>query len=497
MTIRDWSAVTGDKLLSTGVVVVGSGPGGAAIARILAESGAQVVMLEEGPAKPMFRPNAAHTNRYHMQEGGAMMARGTLFMPIAAGRGIGGGSLVNSALCFRTPDEVLDQWCDQLQTEAYRPSAMKPVFDEVERIIGLTVTTEKMAGENNLIVVRGAKALGLPGGLAPRNAPKCIGCGMCNFGCPSGGKASVDLNFIPRAQAAGMTIQADCRVDRVLQDNGRAVGVSGVVRHPETGEIQGRLEVLADTVIIACGGIGTPRLLHESGIANKLGPVGQGLHVHPGSAVIGECDHEVRMWTGATQGAYFHDPELPGMLPHTFTAPPGAVLLLTGKVGLEAKEAMHRAKFLCGCITMISDKGEGTVGARSSGRANIKYHFADNDIYRIKLGMVRTAEVLMAGGAKRLMAPVHGVGVHDNVASFKQALMPRTIREFTMYASHPMASCRMGLDPETSVVGPTGEAHRLKGLYVADSSVFPSSLGVNPQLTTMALATVIGRQMTR
>ena len=111
--------------------------------------------------------------------------------------------------------------------------------------------------------------------------------------------------------------------------------------------------------------------------------------------------------------------------------------------------------------------------------------------------MVRTAEVLMAGGAKRLMAPVHGVGVHDNVASFKQALMPRTIREFTMYASHPMASCRMGLDPETSVVGPTGEAHRLKGLYVADSSVFPSSLGVNPQLTTMALATVIGRQMTR
>jgi len=496
MTLRDHTDAAGQTTLSADVVIVGTGPGGAAVARVLASSGRSVVLLEEGPARPNFRPNFTHTNRYHMQEGGAMVATSVDgMMPIAAGRGVGGGSLVNSAICFRTPDHVLESWVDRLGGDRrYDAAALSPVFDELEDLLQVGVTRDEIAGENNRIVVRGAQALGLPGGLVRRNTPGCNGCGICNFGCPVGGKASVDRNLIPMARSHGAIVQGDTKVHTILERDGRASGVVGTVSHPDTRDVVGELTVHAPMVFVCAGGIGTPRLLHHAGLAPRLGDaVGAHLHVHPGNAVIGICDEPVRMWSGATQGAYFEHPELPGVLPHTLTAPPGALMLLLGKVGHAAKSMLPMMQYLCGCVVMISDKGEGWVSSTAQGRSQIGYRFAPDDIDRIKAGMVETARVLLAGGARQVLGPVHGLGTHDSVGSFEAAIADRTIHDFALYASHPMGSCRMGADPATSVIGPTGEAHGLPGLFLADSSVFPSSLGVNPQLTTMTLATAIAR----
>jgi choline dehydrogenase-like flavoprotein len=144
---------------------------------------------------------------------------------------------------------------------------------------------------------------------------------------------------------------------------------------------------------------------------------------------------------------------------------------------------------------MISDKGSGSVGARADGRAQIGYDFDPHDVERIKAGMLRTAEVLLAGGAAEITAPVRGMALHRSIGSFADNLASKTIRDFGLYASHPMATCRMGRDPSTSVIDPYGMSHALPGLFIADASVFPTSLGVNPQLTTMAIATMLGRQM--
>jgi choline dehydrogenase-like flavoprotein len=499
VTLRGFADARGTTSLDADVVVVGSGPGGSAISRVLSEAGARVVVLEEGPPTPRFKPNYLHTQRYHMQEGGMMVARAgaTHAMPIAAGRGVGGGSLVNSAICFRTPARVLDGWAALLGgDDRFSRANLDPVYAEMEALLGVGATDDETSGENNRIIKRGAEKLGFPGGMAPRNAPGCVGCSLCNMGCPSGGKASVDRVLVPIAREHGAVVQADVKVDEILIDGGRAVGVAGNVHDTDTQEIVGRITVRAGKVIVCAGGVGTPRLLHHTGVAARLGPaVGRGMHVHPGNAVLGLCDYDVHMWKGATQGAYFEDPELPGVLPHTFNAPPGVVLVLLGGVGQDAKENLPLLRRLCGSVVMVSDTGEGTVGARADGRADLAYDFAPQDVERIKRGMVSTARVLLAGGAKKITGMVHGVGWHEDVDTFAKALQTRTIDDFGLYASHPMASCRMGADPESSVVGPNGESHGLPGLYIADSSVFPTSLGVNPQLTTMVLATVIGRRL--
>lgn len=496
MTIRTFEDARGANTIEADDVIVGTGPGGAAAARVLAEAGRRVVLVEEGPGRSMFRPNQAHTMRYHMQEGGSMIAFGSAAVTVAAGRGVGGGSLVNSAICWRAPDDILSGWTDVLGGDRrFAPEQMTPVYDEIGQIIEVTKTHDGIAGENNALVVRGARALGLEADLLHRNTPGCIGCGICNFGCPSGGKASVDRNLLVMARAHGAIVQADCRVDRVLVEDDRAVGVVGVVHDTHTRAPVGELTVRAERVLVAAGAVGTPRLLHQAGLADRLGPrVGKGLHLHPGNAILGLCDHEVKMWTGATQGAYFADPDLPGVLPHTLNLPPGALLLAMGGVGREAKENIALTPRMAGCLVMVSDKGEGTVGATSQGTADLRYWFADEDVVNMRAGLKRTCEVLLAGGVKRLLVPIAGAGWVDSLEEAHAAIDRADLTDYLLlYAAHPMATCRMGTDRDNSVIGPDGQAHGLKGLYLVDGSIFPTSLGVNPQWTIMTMATILAR----
>lgn len=499
--LRDAAPADGFEAIGSGrdftadVVIVGAGPGGGSIARVLSEGGLDVLVLEEGPASSRFRPNYAHTARYHMQESGAMVARGRAMMPIAAGRGVGGGTLINSALSFRAPDTVLDDWAELLDEPGLSSAAMASIYDEISAMVGVGVTPDAIAGENNRLIVRGIEKLGLDGGLAPRSTPGCVGCGVCYFGCPSGGKASADRTFFPRAVNAGCRIQAEVRVNEVLTEGGRAVGVRGFALHPDTLERGGTVTVRAARVVLAAGGIGTPRLLWTTGLGTALGPVGEGLHVHPGSTILAECDHTVEMWKGATQGAYFHHPDLPGVLPHTFSAPPEACLIAAGFIGAKWQEGLALLPKLCGMLVMVSDKGSGRVRAFSDGRADITYDFDDEDITRTKRGLVEVARVLQAGGAGRLHVPIFGVPPTETPEELEAALASRSLTDFTLYAAHPMSTCRMHTDADKGVIRPDGQAHNLPGLYISDASVFPTSLGVNPQLTTMAMGTYLGRKM--
>lgn len=495
MTVYGWEDAKGERKLECDVVIVGTGPGGAAMARVLAEGGKRVILLEEGPHVSHFRPNQANVMRYHMQEGGSMVAFGSGAVGVAAGRGVGGGSLVNSAICWRTSDHVLESWETVLGGDTrFSPQEMRPVYAELEVPLGITQTREDIAGENNKLIVRGAKLLGLDAGLLWRNTPGCVGCGVCNYGCPSGGKASVDKNLIPMARAHGAIVQGDTKVERILVEDGKACGVVGTVRETDSGKIVGTTTVRAEKVILSAGAIGTPRLIKFAGLGDLLGSrVGKGLHLHPGNGIFGLCDFEVRMWTGATQGAYFADPELPEVLPHTLSLPPAALIMALGHTGEAAKRDIDLFPRIAGCLVMVSDKGEGTVDVTREGRADLHYWFADQDIVNMKKGLKRTCEVLKSGGAKQLLVPVTGGGWMENIDDAFALIDEANITDYRgLYAAHPMATCRMGTDISNSVIAPNGEAHGLKGLYIADSSVFPTSLGVNPQFTTMAMSTILG-----
>ena len=474
------------------VAIIGAGAGGAAAAKVLTDAGISVLVIESGPAQSRFRSNYAHTAKYHMQENGAMVARGAAMMPIAAGKGVGGSTLINSALSFRAPESVLNHWAELLQDDRWSAENMNSIYSNMEKIIGVSATRAEIAGANNKLIVRGIETLGYEGGFAPRSTPGCVGCGVCYYGCPSNGKASTNLTFLPKAVKRGTVIQAETEITKFIVKDKRVIGIHGHARNPDTGEITGKVEVRAEHTLCCAGAIGTPKLFHRSGLVRHLSShCGKGLKVHPGSTLIGISHERIELWKGATQGAYYHPPNLPGVLPHSFSAPPEACLVAAGFIGSQFSKGWELLPHLCGMLVMVSDQGTGSVSSNKDGSAKIHYDFNPQDVQRIKDGLVSVAEVLLEGGAYELRAPIHGVKPFSSPAELRAQLKDKHIHDFTLYAAHPMGTCKLGINRANGVASSTGKCFGLEGISVADASVFPSSLGVNPQPSTMAAATVI------
>jgi choline dehydrogenase-like flavoprotein len=180
-----------EQRIKADAVVVGAGAGGAACASELAKAGLSVVILEEGHRyEPrQFPANYGWAINHIYADKGSRYVEADSVYPMPAGRGVGGSTLINSAICYRAPDSILDRWADRYGLEALRPEKLSPIYDYVEQVIGVTEMHPLQARANNLFVKRGAEKLGLDGHFIHRNAPGCVGCGVCQLGCPSGGTA--------------------------------------------------------------------------------------------------------------------------------------------------------------------------------------------------------------------------------------------------------------------------------------------------------------------
>lgn len=497
MSAGDASTLKGRHEVTADVVVVGAGAGGAAAAHELASRGLNVVLLEEGHRwQPHQYPASYGWALNHIYaDKGARIVEGESIYPMPGGRGVGGSTLINSAICYRAPDHVLKRWASELDLPALLPEAMKPIYENVERTIGVNQAYPFQARANNLFIKKGAEKLGLDGAFIWRNAPGCVGCGVCHLGCPSGGKGSVDRNFVPMAEAKGARVFSDCKVDSLIVRGGRARGVEAVVRDIETDEKVGTLTVHSNAVVLSAGTVGTPMILLRQDLANRSDQVGRNLEIHPAVGTYGFVEEAINSWDGVPQAyAIFLDREQ-GILLQAYNANPEIFFSTLPWSGPDGMKRMRRLKNLAMCGALVSDRPSGRVQIGRNGRAKVTYQLGDIERKKLLRALRSVVQVLFAAGATEVYS---GVGLGDEWSKTEAHALaqlhddvPET--EMHVYASHPMGTCRMGLDPAQSVVAPDGQAHDLPGLYIADASVFPSSLGVNPQLTVMSLAILIAR----
>lgn len=480
------------------VVVVGAGAGGAACAAEMAKLGLKVIVLEEGHRyEPKSFPASYGwaLNHIYADKGSRIVEAETLY-PMPGGRGVGGSTLINSAICYRAPDHVLSRWHRDLGLDRLASESLAPIYDRIEETIGVVEMHPLQARANNLFIKRGAERLGLDGRFIHRSAPGCVGCGICQLGCPTGGKGSVDRNFIPLAEEDGAEICADVRVERILVRAGGAVGVEAIVSDIETDAPVGQLRVEADAVVLAAGAIGTPLLLLKQGIANRSGCVGRYLAIHPAVGTYGFVPDAINSWDGVPQAyAVFLDPA-EGILLQTYNAPPEIFFSSLPWSGIDGMRRLRRMRNLAMCGAIVSDEGNGSVSVGRRGKARIHYALGDVERWKLVRALRAIVRILFAAGGTEVFPGVgDGAGEWPKSEAEALAFLPDDTPEkaLQVYASHPMGTCRMGVDPESSVVGPDGQSHDLRGLYIADASVMPTSLGVNPQMTVMALGILIGR----
>ena len=481
------------------VCVIGTGAGGAAVAAELAEGGLEVVLLEEGGYHTTsdYTPDVLDSMRNLYRSAGGSAFLGKPNVAFAEGRCVGGSTVINGGMCWRTPEKIVKRWVWEEKLPELSYAELEPIFEQVEERINVAPQSPESLGKDVELFKLGADRLGYRTTQVMRNQKHCVGTNLCGFGCPTGAKQSTLLSYVPRALNHGARLYSDCRALRVLTDGGRARGVEAVFLRPGSDRGHARLNVHAPVVVVSGGAIQTPALLQRSRIGSDSGLLGERVFLHPNVKVIGLFDEPVEGWKGAIQGWQVTEFMDEGILMATTTVPPGITALgfpLSGRENLKLFQDYNHM-LTAGALVEDTDSA-GRVRATVLGDVRMTYRLGPRDTQVLKRGAALTAEILFAAGARRALLPVHGLPHVDGPEQLDRLFDPGIRAEdLEVLTVHAMGSCRMGGDPRRSVVGPWGEHHQVGGLFVADASVFPGPIGVNPQVTIMALATRTGRYL--
>ncbi len=474
--------------------VIGTGPGGSMVAMVAAEAGLKVVALEAGALVTpgdMNQREADMFPRLLWDSGGRMTVDKAI--RIHQGHGVGGSALHNLNLCKRIPASIQARWT----LDRGEGPPWEALYDEVEALLEVKGVEPVMVNRHNQLLAAGAAALGWKHGLLRHNRTGCIGSGYCEVGCAFDAKNNALKKLVPRAVRAGAAIVALAQAVRIDHAAGRVRGVDAVRLDPRTRQPVGTLRIDAPRVCVSASATGTPALLLRSRVPDPSETTGNSLRIHPAVVAAGEFDEAVCAWRGVPQSVEcteflkLDEEEGPrSWIVPAFAHPVGVATLVPG-LGAAHRAVMRRYPHLGALTAMIHDRTRGTVRPRGDLGVAIDYVPEVEDRAELRRGLAAAARLLFAAGAKRVLVPA-GDAIE---VSRPEEIEAKLAIDAELSAVHPMASVPMGVDPKAAAVGPNGRHHHLDGLWVADASLFPTSIGVPPQLSVYALGLHVGRAL--
>lgn len=474
------------------VVIVGSGPAGGTLAHWLGRTGAKVVLVEAGPAlgPADFVQDVGKTLASYFWEGGARTARGNVVTATLQPRVLGGGSVFNSGICMRPLPTALERWRSDHGLVDFTEDALRPHFDAVEAFMGIRPARPDVWGRRNELFREGCDALGWKWEPTARFEDGCVGSGECITGCRNERKLSVDRRGVREFVEGGGTVYTSVHVSQVTVDRGVVTGVTGHTVDPRTWEAKHPVRIRAARTVLSAGAIANPVILRKSGFTR--GPVGDRLLMHPSCYVMGAYDEVVEPWNGATQGVHCTEHLERGIKLESLWATTGTFSRGLPRQPKQFKRWLKRWPNLAVFDGWVSgDASSGRVGVLpGTDKPDVQFDVGAADLRRVQEATALLCELFAATGAKEV---VHGIRGLPEVLGPGEAV--RDIRagtfgalDFMSASNHVMGGCAMGADPARSACDGWGKFHDADNLWLCDTGIFPSSPGVNPQLTAMALA---------
>jgi choline dehydrogenase-like flavoprotein len=496
--VRDLSKLRADLRLEADVVIVGTGAGGGTAAEILSAAGLKVVMVEAGALLSSSDFHMLEREAYPLmyQESGNRQTKDK-GITILQGRTVGGSTTVNWTSSFRTPVGTLAYWRDRFGLTNYTPEALAPWFAMMEKRLNIAPWAVP-PNENNAILKRGAAKLGIETAVVPRNVKGCWNLGYCGLGCPTNAKQSMLVTTIPAALQRGATLLTHCRAERFTMSGDSIDGLfcealddSGLRNTAYT------VTIVAKQYIAAGGSINTPALLLRSVIPDPHQRLGVRTFLHPVAISAAVMPEPVNAFSGAPQTVYtdhfLETQPLDGAIGYKLEVPPvyplqyGSLTQGFGEKHAQLLADMPNKQVM---IALLRDGFNdqsvgGAVDLRHDHSPELDYPINSFVWDGLRRGLLSMAEIQFAAGAKSVMPLHESAWAYTSWAQARAqiAALPMELLLMRVVSAHVMGGCGMGSDEHTAVVDGTGRHHQVGNLFVFDGSVFPTSIGANPQLS--------------
>ena len=495
------------------VAIVGTGAGAGVTADILTAAGLRVVLVEEGPLKSSsdFRQLESEAYPALYQESAARKTADKA-ITILQGRCVGGSTTVNWTSSFRTPEATLEHWRRHFALDGYTSDALAPYFQQAEARLSIGPWLMP-PNENNDLLKRGAARLGIPAAAIHRNVKGCWNLGSCGMGCPTNAKQSMLVTTIPAALDRGATLLVNTRAERFEFANGRALAleVSSEANRAagQAGIARAATKIIAKHYVVAGGAINSPALLLRSQAPDPHGRLGIRTFLHPVVMSAAQMPGKVEGWQGAPQTLYtdhfLETQAIDGPIGFKLEAPPlHPVIFASSVAGFGEKQARLLRGFPNTHVLLAllrdgfhDESAGGRVSLRGDGSPSLDYPLTPFVMDGARRALRAMAEIQFAAGAREVL-PVHEMA--DPYTSWSQAraaidALPMKPLLTKVVSAHVMGGCGMAGSDKLGVVRPDGVHWQIENLSVHDGSIFPTSIGANPQLSIYGIVNRLGQQL--
>ncbi|HXZ27887.1 MAG TPA: GMC family oxidoreductase [Terriglobales bacterium] len=479
------------------IVIIGSGAGGGTVAQELSPlcaKGARILVLEKGPKlrDDEFTGKEVEMSQALYGDGGGFLTADRT-MTLAFGCAYGGSTVVYTGTSLLPPERVIAGWnVPGLTLDEITRRAAK--YKEQNNVHPLP---DSEINQNNRLFVEGCRRLGYRAEQFPVNIKGCRGSSLCNLGCPNQAKLGTNRVQLPAAERNGVEVVTRCEVLRL----GEKKVFARVTPKPEGAKGQpsswapGDYEIDARVVVVAASAVNSPALLLRSGLGDGLPRLGHGFTCHPAFILVAEHPQPITNFVGHPKSYYLDQfAESERFVLETCMYFPFITAKSLEGFG-EAHSSFLRAFPRLQMILVLACdhvNEHNRVSVDRDGRPVVHYRFTPETMRGLIRGAITSAKIFFAAGALRAHVPVAQDPTVETCSPERLEELAKTCAvvpgKTSISAAHLQGGCGMGRSPQDSVTDPNGRVHGQPWLFVADASLFPNSVEINPYLTIMALA---------
>ena len=515
---RGWRVYGGTRAappatLECDVAIVGSGAGAGISAELLSAAGLKVVIVEEGPLKSSTDFRQLESEAYpSLYQESASRKTADKAINILQGRCVGGSTTVNWTSSFRTPSATLAYWREHFGLAELTDDALSPWFHQAERRLSIGPWLVP-PNENNELLRRGALRLGIAAAAIQRNVKGCLNLGSCGLGCPTNAKQSMLVTTIPAALDRGALLIVQTRAERLETAQGRIAALHCVPVQADGRQVPGSAatRIVARHYVVAGGAINSPALLLRSGLPDPHARLGQRTFLHPVVMSSALFEQVVAGWQGAPQTIYsdhfLEVAPIDGPIGYKLEAPPLHPLIYSttiGGFGREMAGQLRAFRHAHALLALLRDgfhaqSPGGRVTLRSDGSPELDYPLTDFVMDGARRALLTMAEIQFAAGARRVMVGHEMAPPFTTWAQAREAIATLPMKPLLtkVVSAHVMGGCGMAADAQRGVVRPDGVHWQVENLSVHDGSLFPTSIGANPQLSVYGLVNKLATQLAK